>query len=333
MWHRPVVSAVLGVVLVLGLGPVLAGCGFQAAASSGGGPRDAAIDGPGSGAVDGGDGPIAATDCWAHWMDGSVAIDGSTVKEITELSSTGHDLEPWISKDGLRMYFSRDLTPPGHGDIYVTSRDTPTGMFAAPAPVANLNSTGHEGRAWLTTDELTLALSTAHDGPIDIHMITRAAGQMFGTPDNAHLAMVNAKGSMRFEPFLTDDLLRLYFSADSGPGNKWQLWVAARSAPGDDFGTPSLVLNDNGMNYFAAALYQNEQLLVFSSFPMNATADLYYATRSGATGPFGTPVKIPTVNTSSSEAEAVLGHDGCELYFTSDRNAGRFHLFHARITK
>jgi hypothetical protein len=146
--------------------------------------------------------------------------------------------------------------------------------------------------------------------------------------------MVNAKGNARFEPFVSDDLLRLYFTADSGPSNKWQLWVAARATTGDDFGTPSLVINDNANNYFAPALYQNEQLLLFSLFANNQTADLYYVTRKGGAGAFGTPAKIPTVNTGSNDAEAVLSPDGCELYFTSDRDpGGHFHLFHAQITK
>lgn len=326
MWHR----------LVFGLVPglVLAGCGFRSGASAGGGGSDG---GPADAAGDAsGDGPGSASDCWRHWIDGSVAIDASTVQEIMELSSTGHDLEPWISNGGLRMYFSRDLTPPGHGDIYSTSRDTPTGRFAAASPVVNLNSLGHEGRAWLTSDELTLALSTAHDGPLDIHMITRTAGQPFGTPGNAHLAMVNAKGSMRFDPFVSDDLRRLYFAADTGPSGKWQLWIAARATPGDDFNAPSLVpgANDSSFNDFAPALYQDERLLLFSSFPNNAPADLSYATRSSATDSFGTAVQIPTVNTGFSEIDPVLSQDGCELYFASDRDADRhFHLFHARITQ
>jgi Tol biopolymer transport system component len=323
VWHR--------LVFGLGLGAALAGCGFRSSAASGGG-SDA---GPGDAAIDGdGDGSSTTTGCWAHWMDGSVAIDASTVKEITELSSPGQDLEPWISSDGMQIYFSRDPASLGHGDIYLASRNSPTGTFGVATPVVNLNSPNDEGRAWLMSDELTLALSTAHDGSLDIHMTTRAAGDPFATPLNTHLTAVNAKGSIRFEPFLTDDLLRLYFSSDSGPGGKWQLWIAARATTGDDFGAPSLVINDNSINYFAPALYQNEQLLLFSSFPNNTTADLYYATRQGATGSFGTPARIPAVNTGSNDSEAVLSHDGCELYFTSDRDPGNhFHLFHATITK
>lgn len=326
----------LRLILELGLGVALAGCGFHAAAGHAGpgdgGPGDDASDGPGSGADDGSD---AAPSCWSHWMDGSLAIDAATVKEITELSSDGQDIDPWISSDGLRMYFSRSAGSLGHGDVYSASRDVPTASFGTAAPVMNLNSPNDEGRAWLTSTELAVALPTARDGRLDIQMSTRAAlGDPFAPPANAHLAMVNAKGNMRFEPFLTDDLRRLYFTADSGPSNKWQIWVAARAAAGDDFGAPALVITDNSINYFAPALYQSEQLLVFSSFPNNQTADLYYATRSGDTGPFGTLAKIPTVNTGSNDAEPVLSHDGCELYFASDRDpGGHFHLFRAQITK
>jgi hypothetical protein len=296
-------------------------------------PVDARV---GDGAGGAADGPGAAAGCFGHWMDGSVAINAATVAEITELSSSGQEDAPWISSDGLRIYFSRDLTPPGHGDVYFASRSSPTEPFGMAALVTNVSTAGQEGRAWLTSDELTVAVSTTYDGPLDIDMITRPAGQPFGTPTNTHLAMVNARGSMRIDPFLTDDLLRLYFAADTGPGARWQMWIATRATVGDDFGAVSLVpgVNDSSLNEIAPTLYQNEQLLLFSSFPTAAAPDLYYATRSSATGNFGPAAKIPTVNTSSSEAWAVLSHDGCELYFASDRDfTAKLHLFHAQVTR
>lgn len=291
------------------------------------------VDAP---AGDGSGGSGAAPNCFAHWMDGSIDIDPASMTEITELSSGGQEQAPWISSDGLRIYFSRDLTPPLHGDVYFASRSASTGLFGAAMPVTNLNSPGQENRAWLTTDELTLALSTAHDGPLDIHMTTRSAGQPFGSPSNTHLAAVNTTGTARFDPFLTDDLLRLYFSANTGPVNRFQMWIATRATASDDFGTPSLVpgFDEPSLNELVSALYQNERLLLFSSLPNGATADLYYATRSSATDSFGPAARIPTVNTGSSETEPVLSADGCELYFVSDRDAGGgFHLFHARVTR
>jgi len=123
----------------------------------------------------------------------------------------------------------------------------------------------------------------------------------------------------------------LYFAADT-VGPKFQLLVAERTTATGDFGAPVPVPGtpDASLNKGDPTLYADEQLLVFSSFKMNATADLAYATRSSATGSFGMAMAIPTVNTDSNEFDPQLSADGCDLYFASDRG-GRFQLFHAAI--
>ena len=80
------------------------------------------------------------------------------------------------------------------------------------------------------------------------------------------------------------------------------------------------------------ALYQGEQLLLFSTFSASTKGQLWYAWRSTPTGSFGNATQIP-VDTSSDEFDPVLGHDGCDLYFASNRGAGKFHLFHAVVTR
>jgi Tol biopolymer transport system component len=327
VWHRLVFGLVLGA--------ALAGCGFRSAASAGGGPGDAAIDGSG-------DGSSALPGCFGHWMDGSVAIDASTVAEITELSSLGgDDRNPWISDDGLRIFFSRDFGPTlGNGDIYFASRTSPTSTFGLAMPYANLNTAGREGRVTLAPDELTLAISTerfspGNPGNLQIDMQTTGQRDVFASPNIVHLDAVNAVGSQRYDPFLTPDLLRLYFAADTA-GPKLQLLVAERTSATADFGTPMTVpgTGDTSVNKADPTLYHNELLLVFSSDPpgMSGNADLSYATRPSATADFGPPMKIPTVNMNSNELDPQLSADGCELYFASDRD-GRFQLFHAQITR
>src|SRR5262249_30574888 len=137
-----------------------------------------------------------------------------------------------ISDDGLRMYFSRDLLPANTGDIFFTSRTSPTGTFASPVPVANLNTNGKEGRVTLTPDELALAISTergSSQGHPLIDMETRNPGDMFASPNTTHLNAVNGVGTQRLDPFLTSDLLRLYFAADTSSQGTFQLLVAART--------------------------------------------------------------------------------------------------------
>ena len=330
MWNRLVLYAVLG------------GCGFQSTATPGGtldgGPgRDSGGSGDGSdgGPVDGSSG----ADCLGQWLGGSVAISATTVAEVTELSTTGigNDRNPWVSSDGLRMYFSRDQGTTTSSDIFFASRASAIEPFGPPGPVANLNGSGHEGRVWLTPDELTLTISSERNAPqIDIQMIQRNAGDSFGSPDRTHLTMVNSVGTTRNDPFLSADGLRLYLSSNSGPAGRLQLLLATRSSTTADFGRPDLApgIQDNGGNMADPTLYQDERVLVFSAFPPGSgNADLWYATRSSATGAFGAPIPIPGVNTAGIELDPVLGGDGCELYFASNRRAGKLHLFRAQLTR
>jgi hypothetical protein len=315
---------------------VLGGCGFQSAPARGGssdGGTDSAIDGVGS---DGDSG--VAPGCFPHWLDHSVSIDATTVEEIGELVTTTDDRNPWISEDGLRLYFSRAPGEKGLGDIYVTARPSLTQPFADPAPVTNVNSDNQEGRAWLTSDELTLALSTARDGQLDIEMIHRNPGEDFGSPNADHLGRVNASGNLHYDPFLSADHLRLYLAANSGLALRVQIVMATRASDTADFSSPVAVggLNTGAStNWADPTLYLDERLVLVSISPPAGgigSADLWYATRTSATGDFGAPVMIPGVNGMADDFDPVLGADGCELYFSSAR-AGRFHLYRAQITK
>ncbi|HEX7843017.1 MAG TPA: hypothetical protein VF469_36340 [Kofleriaceae bacterium] len=203
-------------------------------------------------------------------------------------------------------------------------------------PLVNLNGNGHEGRVWLTPDELTLSISSERNGPQDIQIVIRPdIGQGFGSPDRNHLMKVNGVGTERDDPFLTADGLRLYLSSTSGPAGRFQLLVATRGSTTTDFGSPAVVpgFKNDMRNLVDPTLYQDERLLIFSILQTSGNDDLWYATRASAADDFGQPVQIPTINTSGSEVDPILSDDGCELYFSSTQRDGKHHIFHAQVTK
>jgi hypothetical protein len=316
---------------------VLGGCGFHStgALPSDGRTDDAAADtGPGSGSDDA---PVMATDCFQSWLDHTVNISDSTVQEVTELSSTGNDRNPWISPDGLRMYFSRDNGNPASSDVYVASRATRSLPFELPLPLAPVNSIAREGRAWPTPDESMLAISTDRTGMLDIDISTRQAA-VFLTPNTSHLAMVNASGKLRADPFLSADRKRLYLTIDTsraGDNQSLHLMVATRPSDNADFSMPGPVrgMFKGDEQQADPALYADERLLLFSNFQDGEAGDLWYATRARSTDDFGQPRQIPGVNTDGNEFDGVLGVDGCDLYFASTQRDGKFHLFHAAVTR
>jgi hypothetical protein len=51
-----------------------------------------------------------------------------------------------------------------------------------------------------------------------------------------------------------------------------------------------------------------------------------------AAGPLGASTPIPTVNSDiANDADPMLSADGCELYFASMRDGGKYQLFRATL--
>jgi Tol biopolymer transport system component len=310
---------------------MIVGCGYPALPATGG-ATDGSIGGD---VVTEGTGSSGPTDCLPLWMDHTLSIRDSMVQEITELSSIGDDRNPWISDDGLRIFFSRDLGPATQSDIYYATRASKSAPFSPAMLVPNLNTARRENRVSLTSDEAIVVLSADLDGSLDIHM-TQKSGGVFGVPAATHLAQINNIGTQRIDPFISADGLHIYLASDTGPGGKLQMLVTTRASATDDFEAPVFVpgINDNSINQTDPSLSRDEHLLVYSAFPSQVDGNLWYATRSSATANFGTPVEVPGVNTIANEFDPMLSPDGCELYFSSTRKAdGKFHLFHAQITK
>jgi hypothetical protein len=58
----------------------------------------------------------------------------------------------------------------------------------------------------------------------------------------------------------------------------------------------------------------DELVIVFSN-----ASDMFYATRTTASDPFGAPVPLAQLNTAVIENDPELSSEGCELYFRSPR--------------
>jgi WD40-like Beta Propeller Repeat len=336
-----VVSCRVRPTLVLSV--VLGGCGFSSAAAIDSGVSDGSNmpDGPGGGSDGAGsDMGGTATDCLQHWLDGNPAV--SSAQELTALSSSGSDRDPWISADGLRLYFARNPGSQGMSDIYLATRSAGQSFTTASAVVNLDRSDADESRAALSGDEKALVLSSnrptgASSQRFEVYITTRPALTVdFGSPsaNDPRVAMLNADAANHFDPFLTADGLKLYLAPTSGPMGRQEIRRATRATSTANFGDSSPVTELNGMTSSSdPALSLDERIIVFSGKMGNQSTDLYYATRASATAAFGSPKPVPMVNSGSNDGDPMLSADGCELYFASERNGGKYHLFHATVTK
>jgi len=287
------------------------------------------------------DAPIATPSCLDQWLAGNPSLSGPA--ELTMLSTSGSERDPWVTPDGLTLYFSRDSTAGGNGDIFQATRASKSDPFSNANKVNNLSTNDDDDRPALNLDDETMiALASDRDhrgtGGVDIYIATRTnATQGFGSPNRDHLGKVNAASSKNFDPFLNGDGLHLYFAPVVG-AQQQRIGVAARTAVDQDFATPSAV---GGIRTATTtgddadpALSQDERVIVFSSTRSGGSGgtDLWFATRSGATGDFSNLKRVPNVNGDKNDGDPMLSADGCDLYFASTRNGNDYDLFVAHIT-
>ena len=100
---------------------------------------------------------------------------------MTELSSPisatmmTSERDPWISEDGLRLYFSRSRGIQGGSDIYLATRASLTASFGNPMDLLNLSGSSDDDRPALSGDELTIAIARATGKFSDPRLIVAAS--------------------------------------------------------------------------------------------------------------------------------------------------------------
>jgi hypothetical protein len=249
-------------------------------------------------------------------------------------NSSSYDQEPFLSHDGLTLYFSSNRAGgKGGSDLYLVRRPNPSAPFGAPKPYDLLNTTENEWRFIITTDGLTAYLScdwAGGAGRADLWAATRATPQTpFQRSDFKPLTSLNTADD-EHDPYPSADHKRLYYYSDNweSPNSGADLLVALRTGPGT-FGKPVPI---PGANTFPASegnpvVTADGLMLVFSS-NRAGTNDIWYATRATTTAPFVVQQALPPI-VSSPDAHENNHHitpDGCGIYFSRNEN-----LFFAQI--
>jgi len=172
----------------------------------------------------------------------------------------------------------------------------------------------------LSSDGRTLYFSAYVEGEQQIYSASRAArGAPFSNV--AELPVVNS-AAMDGSPFITAEGQRLYFFSERPPGapGRRDIWVSERDAEG--FGSPALLRGVNSASSELLPWLTPDELTVLfvSGRPGGSGgADVWRATRSSISEPFGEPSSVADLSSSENEGRAVLSADGASAFFTSDR--------------
>ena len=157
------------------------------------------------------------------------------------ISSSGVDGAPFITPDGLALYFaSARAGGSGGRDLWLATRSSATSRFDAPAPIAAVNGADLEDFPMLSPNGLELWLVSDRaggQGGTDLWRAERTAlDQPFGAPSNVtELNTSSNEGAAT----LSRDGLRVIFASErpGGMGGS-DLWLATRPSLTVAFGSP-----------------------------------------------------------------------------------------------
>ncbi len=311
---------------------VAAGCSFGSPSL---GPGDGPPP-PDTGPTDDGplvDGPIDAppvTACTQRWRAGTVTL-GAPV-QIAELSSPAVDRDPSLMPNELTIYFSTYRDGTLNGDVFVATRPSIAAAFGTPQRQNDISSDAADTRFSMSADELTAVVGSNRagtEGNVDVWLATRPT-KMAPFLGYMQTGVSNINGpNDEHDPELSADGQRMYLAV----GSPQRIAMSQRSSTTGAFGSVQ-ELSELFSNTGDAdpALSPDELLIIYSSRRGGGSdGDLYFATRTDKDAAFGTPVRVPAINSNKDDGDPALSPDGCRLYFASD-TSGDWELYVASVT-
>ena len=159
----------------------------------------------------------------------------SDITEISELSEDKNNYTPWVSDDGLRLYFGRYLGGSTGLRLNQASRSSVSDPWGDPLLFTDIHIDGKlDGYPTLTSDELTMYYVSDRANAADdtrIWMATRSSI----TEQFSNLTLVSELdfGNKILGPCVLPDGLTIYYAEKTN--NQYDLYRATRNTTADPF--------------------------------------------------------------------------------------------------
>jgi Tol biopolymer transport system component len=262
---------------------------------------------------------------------------------LTVSPSRGADFNPFISRDGLSLYFSSDR-PGGFGgfDIWVSERPSVNDPWGEPQNLGpNVNTPSTENSPALSPDGRHLYFQSDKPGgfgDLDLYVSERRhkrdnlAWQAATNLGNNINTSFNENSATLFEDDDTGTTTLYFASNRPGVGGND---IYASTLDDDEEGTfepaalvPELSTPDND----GSPVFRRDGLEAFFSIHRTGSmggSDLWVRTRASKSDPWSPLINLGSiVNTQFQENRPALSRKGTELYFGSNRpSPGGFDIY------
>ena len=258
------------------------------------------------------------------------------IRKLWLADSDQRDENPTLTDDMLEIFFERD---DGANGIWHARRESINVDFPDPQPLASWGADGSYSSPAISFDGKTLwvawkADDAENDATTDIHFATRIDGDvMFTEPQEAvGEGNWNTEWDERPRP-LGDQGRVMPFSRrvdTDDAGQIWQTWFARRNQAGS-FEAPQILEGVEAEDVGIVDGFLSQDGLIFMYKREAGGADLYWTQRWSTDEPFPRGTEVIGVNTDKDERDPWLSSDRRTLYFASNREDNKFHIYQAEL--
>lgn len=256
------------------------------------------------------------------WSDWSTPINVESLPGSSNAINTPSiDGCASVSPDGLTLAYNSFQN--GNFDIYLARRSNLSEGFANPVKLpAPINTSANDSCPTIANGHRLYFSSNREDPAFDIY-VSKLGPSGWSTPQNLG-PNINTRGSLDEAPsfFEDEDGHEIMFfssrlNAGQGDGNIYQ---------SIDGGPKTLVAG--GVNSSASDnrpwISRDGLTIYFDSTRSGGLGsfDIYYATRSNTSEPFGPAVHVPELSSPASDSRPYLSKDGSFMVFGSGRPGG-----------
>ncbi len=196
----------------------------------------------------------------------------------------------------------------------------PLGPWGPPTMITVPPPTNTDDDPSITDDGLELYINSSRNGNADVFVAKRASiTAAWSTP--MFVANVSSSANETTPEVAYDGLSIVVASDRVGTTGGNDLWLSTRASRQDPWSPATRIAElSSPYNEAGGNITPDGLAVVFSSYRLNGSPDLFIATRATPTAAWDPPVAIASVNTTGHEGSPFLSADKLAVYFDTDRN-------------
>jgi len=219
------------------------------------------------------------------------------------------DETPFLSSDGLSLYFSRGYDSGYYFRIYEAKRSQPSGDFTSVNQV--LSSSGcHVMHPWVSPDNLRMYYHV-ESSSWQVKMSQRTS---VNDPWSAGTVVSGLPSPIVYET-LSQDELTMVFDAPNGSNGR-DLYITSRTDRNSSFGNIRYLSEINSSASDDSPSLSPDGLSLYFSSDRNGLSQIFETTRQSINNPFGNPMLLPIdMPNGVAWPDISISGNGKALYF------------------